>query len=526
MNTTKKNYTFTFLFAAFIYCSLFILFLFNFFGADDYSIQSGTATQNWLSGIDFSFRYGNGRFLGNLFLYYFNHFPITRIIIKPIVLTVLIFSIIYVFEIKPIWLKIIVALLVIFPSSGYYASCYSINACFGNYVTPISNVLLCLMLMKAIKSKKRKSNFLLYFFLFVLSVCMQLYCENSTIVFLTAAIFFVLFEIFTLKKLSLSNIVFLLGGIIGAIIMYIVPKLPDKLIIDEVTMSEYRKLIFNIPFSLGVIAKFSECFSTAPLWISISAFLLIYLVKKESTNDKYKFCHIFISAVYPAVSILYLFIQTGETKVNSNVKLFFLALMCLYLLNMIIIVLRFIKPIKEKTFLLFMMFIFAMSVGMFMLVNLHGYRTFYCSLFIFVSMTLYLMQYVFKTYNIKIDRIKTKRLNCIATAIMLCFIALLQLQNIQNYDVFAMRQEYIDIKTSEGFKEIYIPKVPNTNLVRDEWINFYKGFYTKNAPDIEVTFIDMEDWEWYWKYRSMLDNPITTVAYAIEHLDYGNNNCS
>lgn len=173
-----------------------------------------------------------------------------------------------------------------------------------------------------------------------------------------------------------------------------------------------------------------------------------------------------------------------------------------------------------------MMFIFAMSVGMFMFVNLHGYRTFYCSLFIFVGTTLYLMQYILKTYSIEIIGIKKKQLNCIAAIVMLCFIGLLQLQTIQNYDFFAMRQEYIDIKIANGCKNICVSKVPNTNLVRDEWIDFYKGFYTKNAPDVKITFIDGEEWDWYWKYRSMIDNPITTVTYAIEHLDYGNNNCS
>ncbi len=527
MNTPKKHdRTITVILASFIYCSLFIVFLFNFFGADDYSMQTAGYGHDYLNGFDFSLRYGNGRFLGNLFLYYFNYLPIVRIVIKPLVLTIMIICMFYVFEIKTIWQRIVTALLVIFPSSGYYASCYAINACFGNYVLPIANISICLALIKATGKENRKIHYLLYLLLFALSVCMQLYCENATIVFLVTAVFLMIYEILVSKKVSTSKIIFLTGGIIGAVIMYIIPKISDNLIIDSNTMSAYRKIIFNIPFSLGVVAKFAECFSTAPICIILAGLLLIYLVKKESPKDKYKFWHIFISAVYPAVSLLYLFIQTGETKVSSDIKLLFLILVCLFLLNAVIIVFRFVKPIKEKTFLLFMAFILAMSVGMFMFVNLQGYRTFYLSLFIFIGMTLYLAQYILKTYSIKMNGEQIKRVNCIAVTVMVCFMVLLQLQTIQNYNVFAMRQEYVDLKIAEGCKEISVLKVPNTNLVRDEWIDFYKSYFTKNGNDVEIVFVDAEEWEWYWKYRSLLDNPITSVTYAVEHLEYGNNNGS
>ncbi len=527
MNTVEKhNRIFTVLLGVFIYCSLFLIFLFNFFGADDYSMQVGEIAQNCANGFDFSFRYGNGRFLGNLSLYYFNYFPIIRMIIKPLALTLLIFCLHYVFEIKALWLKIVTALIVIFPSSGFYSSCYSINACFGNYVLPVTNIFLCLALIKAIKTKKRKINFLLYFFLLLASVCMQLYSENSTIVFLVTAVFFVAYDLIASKKVYLCDTVFLIGGISGAVIMYIIPRIADNLIINTTTMSEYRKLVLSIPFFVGVIAKFAENISTAFLLFIIFGLLLIFIVKKESPNDKYKFGHILISAVYPIVCLLYQLIQTGETKVNSNVKLALLALMGLFLLNAFIIILRFIKPIREKTFLIFMTVILAMSAGMFMFVNLHGYRTFYLSLFILFSIILYLAQYIFKTYSLEMESVRVKQLSCIAAVVMVCFVGLLQFQTIQNYDFFAMRQEYVDIKIAEGCKDISVSKVPNTNLVRDEWIEFYKAFYTKNAPDVKITFIDREEWSWYWKYRSMLDNPIASVTYAVEHLGYGNNNGS
>lgn len=85
--TTKRNYENTLL-IFFIYALLFIVFLFNFFDTDDYSMQASYSALSIANGLDFSIHYGNGRFIGNLALYYFNFYPITRMVFKPMVLTV------------------------------------------------------------------------------------------------------------------------------------------------------------------------------------------------------------------------------------------------------------------------------------------------------------------------------------------------------------------------------------------------------------------------------------------------------
>ena len=74
--TTKRNYENTLL-IFFIYALLFIVFLFNFFDTDDYSMQTSYSALQIANGLDFSIHYGNGRFIGNLALYYFNFYPIT-----------------------------------------------------------------------------------------------------------------------------------------------------------------------------------------------------------------------------------------------------------------------------------------------------------------------------------------------------------------------------------------------------------------------------------------------------------------
>ena len=155
-NTERKRYYENILLTVFIYALLFVVFLFNFYDTDDYSMQTSWIGVKELSGLDFSIHYGNGRFIGNLALYYFNYYPITRMFVKPLVLTVIIACCYYVFNIKILWVKIATALLIIVPSSGFYAKCYSSNPCIMNYVAPVANVLICFALMKLIKKTKKE----------------------------------------------------------------------------------------------------------------------------------------------------------------------------------------------------------------------------------------------------------------------------------------------------------------------------------------------------------------------------------
>lgn len=518
---TKKKYENIFL-AGFIYALLFIVFLFNFFDTDDYSMQGFASSATMLKGLDFSIHYGNGRFIGNLALYCFNCFPLTRIVAKPLVLTVMILCMFYVFDINKFWMKATTSLLVILPSSGFYAKCYSSNPCMMNYVAPLTNVFVCFTLMKFICKKRRKSNIFFYVFLLIASICMQFYSENSTIIFMTMAIFLVVYGIVADKKIMVEKAVFLIGGLIGTVLMFAVPNHISYSVIDEKTMESYRHIIINVPYAIGVLAKFAEYFSTAAVWIAIFGSVITYIVVKESPNDKLKPWHIVLTAVYPLVCMLYKFIQTEEAKVISSVKLFLMILMFTFLLNTLIIFFRFIKDNRTKAYSIFLIFALAMSVGMFMILNQHGYRTFYLSLIIFVLLTLYLANYLIKTYNIELNANKLKIANVSAVAVLLCIGILLPLQTIQNYDVFAMRQEYVDERISQGEKLIYVPKVPNKSLVRDEFLSFYKSYFSKGHEEVEIRFIDIEDWERFEEYQSMMDNPLTSITYAVSHLQFSN----
>ena len=115
-----------------------------------------------------------------------------------------------------------------------------------NYVAPLANVFVCFALMKIIGRKKKKMRLLLYTVLFIASICMQFYSENATVIFLATAVFLIVYKYFTEKKFEADHIIFLIGGIIGAALMFIVPKHISYSVIGENVMSSYRQIIFNM----------------------------------------------------------------------------------------------------------------------------------------------------------------------------------------------------------------------------------------------------------------------------------------
>ncbi len=520
MKTFKKYKYENTILTIFIYVFLFIIFLFNIYSTDDFTTRDNYGSI-W-GGFKAVIHMGNGRILGNFILYVFGIVPLFRIIFKPLVLTAIIFLCEFIFNIKKMWQKIVVSLLIIIPSSGFFANCYMNNPCFANYVIPLFCFLICMAFIKFsqnLQGKNKTKKLGINIVIFIFAVCMQLYSENTTVVAFTFAGFMLVYSIAS-KKDKLKYIALFTGSSVGLLIMFLVPKMIAYALVD---MSAYRGLIFSVPYAVGVIAKFSDYFSTVTLWIIIFGAMQIYLLKKEAANDRFYIVHIIIATTYPGICLLYSFTRTTENKVISGITLFLMGMMILFLLNAAVIFIKYLKTKETKILSLFMLILMAMSVGMFMLINLNGYRVFYLTVFVFICLNLFILNYLNNNYSeIQLLLQPSKVKNYICLILMCCFTVMLPLQIIQEYDVQVMRHEYVEERLSAGDKEIYIPKIPNKNLVRDIYIDFYRSCVMKDFSDVDFYFIDIEDWEKVGDYYALQNDPIESITYAIKHLDYGN----
>lgn len=513
---TKKRYENIFL-TIFIFLFLFVVFLFNIYSTDDFTTRDNYGSV--FNCFKSSLHMGNGRILGNFILYVFGFMPLFRIVFKPLVITAIIFLCEYVFNIKEMWQKITVSLLIIIPSSGFFANCYINNPCFANYVTPLFCFLVCMALIKISYWKNTIQKIAFNIVVFIFAVCMQLFSENTSIVSFAFAGFMLIYSIVR-KKDKLKYSVFFSGTVVGLLIMLFVPKMIGYVSTD---MSAYRGLVFDIPFAVGVIAKFSDYFSTVTLWIFIFGAMQIFLLKKEATKDRFYTAHFVIATIYPSICILYKFTRTPLEKVISGLALLLTALMALFLINAAVIFIKYLKQEEAKVFSLGMLILMGISVGMFMFININGYRVFYLTVFIFICLNLFFLNYLNNNYS-EIQTVlkpsKEKKFACLV--LMCCFAVMLPLQIIQEYDAQVMRHEYVEERLSAGDKEIYIPKIPNKNMVRDIYIDFYSSYVMKNYPDVEFYFVDIEDWDELDQYYALQNNPWESITYAVRHLDYGN----
>ncbi len=505
-----------------IFIALFCILFFTPYATDDYAEKLSVMNATWPECFKSALFYGNGRVFGNLGLLSCLHNDLIRAFLNPLIITVAVFCCIYVFEIKTLYGKLAVALMLVIPAQGYFSNCFAVNPSFYNYVVPICLFTVCLALLKY-SAKIGKIRWLLAFILLILSFCMQLFSENSSIIFMLFALGVCVYEFITDKKISVCNIALLIGTVIGLAAIMLLPNYLGEIGEFKYNMSEYRNVYISIPYIIGVLAQFAEIFSSAFIVIAVLSAAEVFLVIKESPEDKFKKWHIVIPVLYSLLSLLYSFIQSSERKVIASAKLALLGLFVIFFANSVLIFIRFIKSKKDRTAVLFLTLLAMMSVGMFTVLDQHGYRTFYLSVCLVAAISLYIINIIKREYGANDILEKAQPVLNTATVIAcLCFSVILTCLTVQNYDVSLMRERYVAEKSAQGETEIHIPKLPNKRICSEDYFMKFEEYLSDNYGEAEYTFVDMEDWELNESYQSMQDDPVLSLTYALENYNFNN----
>lgn len=505
-----------------LFAAIFVVLFFSPYSADDYSLLNRLVVnpeKDLQSFLWSAIVFGNGRFLGNLELWFSVFADTFRIVAKPVFLTAIIVMTIKLFDLKNSYEKIFVAILLLFPSAGFFSKCYVNTPCFFNFVAPFVGFLLSLCIIKRYHSGEQKdlSKICACVVLLIASVCMQLHSEHSTLIFVLAAIGVCIFERYKYKKISIPAGLFFTGSVIGAAVMFLGPRIMGV----ESKMEGYRGLYINLPYAIGVLGKFSEMISTVVLLFVFISVLELMILAKRSSKDKYRTIHILVAVLYPVISLVYVLnMQTNEAKAVSYIKLIFLALLSLYVLNTIAIVLKFVKSTEAKYIMVVVVALAVLSVAVFTVLNQHGYRTFYLALFLVFIFAIVLFKTAIRECEIDFNEETRKYLGIVSKAAFSILIAVMSFQMIQNYDVVIMRDHYIKEKSYAQEEVIEIPKLPNKRIWLDEYIHLYKDYFETVTNGKEIQFVDIEEWELYEEYQSMQDNPIAAVTYAFTNFNF------
>lgn len=517
----KRNYK-NVLFYALLYVGLVSIFVFSPYATDDFGEKLTAYDCSWAECLRSAVFYGNGRFLGNIGLYVSLHSDLIRIFLKPLLVSVMVLCFSYICNIKTLWGKVLSCALLIIPGAGYFSNCYVDNPSFYNYVAPLCFFGIAISIVKYDRKNRKTSAILLVLLLFV-SIIMQLFSENSSIIFLLFSLGLCAFDVYSEKKIRISSIMMFIGTAIGLIVMMVLPKYlssKEELLYD---MSEYRSIQINIPYMIGVLAKFTEMFLSAIVVILFLSAIEIYLILNKSKSAKYNKWQISIPIIYTLVSFFYTFFQETGTKINSAVKLVSLGLFIIFLINTIVIISQCIKEKKDRIIIYSLVALAMVSVGMFTVVNQHGYRTFYLPLCIVIGIAFYIIR-IYKSECISdISEIKINSiLNIAAVCFSICIVFVISLQMLQNYNVSLMRETYVQEKISQGETEIYIPKLPNKRLFCENHMLYCKEYLSLNNEDINISFIEIDEWEMYEYYQSLQDNPFGNIVYVLKNYNFNN----
>ena len=446
--------------------------------------------------------YGNGRFLGNVLGFYFSHHFTAAIFVTAFFLTVTVLLAVLLFFDGNGKYIFPVAILIAFPAVGIIREVYSMIAAFSNYAVPFAFALLSQFVVKRIKGGGSKA---LYAPLALSSVCVCLFSENTTVVMLCAAVIFLIIDLFDSKKASIANAVNLISTAVGALIMFLIPRLThtsEKLSDYRGYVTEPQALIYNALSALHSFARLAAQYLLIYIVISL---LMLFILHKAKTAKGVK---IFLSAVlilFPIMSALALCFSDTANRYS----IVFLALESVYMLSV------FATAIISKQKRIIVSTVAAIillgnAVAPILIVNHRGDRTFFTTFAILMCYALWLLAEL--KPNFAFSRCAKIISPIVYSAISLMMLIL----TAQNFAAYAYRTDYIAQKLTET-RNISAPYLAHNSLTTEK-------SYEQIDPCIFVgdikpvlTVVPVDEWEKKDEYeRICKSSPVNAVKYAIE----------
>lgn len=407
-----------------------------------------------------SLNYGNGRFLGNFIGFALAHNFFFGFLYIAAVMTLIVILMNKFFFNGDYRTVLPVALLFAFPSSGIISEVYGGLPTFVNYVTPFIFVFAALNIIK----RYTKDNYASVIPVFVFAFASCLFTENNTISFFILSIILVLNNYIENKKISSLHMSYLVGTVIGALVMFLIPKITGT----SHNLDSYRgtagSLSSMITLAIASFSTFTEIFTEyiAPI-IIISATLIFLIIKNTENKSKLKNITIFYLVFFPVEAIFY---DSFSSSAPASVYMYLLqtCFVVLYALSIFTAIICMKKTKFRK--LMFGLFILVLSsVGPMMFANQYGYRTFYLPFVILLSISFLLLKEVFgKLSESTVKTINKEKIGklvvCTSAAALICLSASIFIQSVYNYNFYTVRTNYIAAQIDNKSERINTPTLP------------------------------------------------------------------
>ena len=455
--------------------------------------------------------YGNGRFLGNVFGFYFSHHFKAAVFVTAFFLTVTVILLNNIFFSKRTHMIFPIAVLIAFPAIGIIREVYSMIAAFCNYAIPFTFALLSILIIKKMNSGSSKA---LTIPLILSSAFSCLFSENTTVVMACIALIILICDYFKDKSFSFSGIINFCGTVIGTTVMFLIPRVThttENLSYYRGYVTEPTALIHNAVSTLKNFALLADQYLIIYLVISI---IMIFVIKNYCrVNVAIKSTLIIILVALPISSIYTLiFLESAE---HLSIIFFFLEI--LYLAAVLLIcILSSRKDLIVSVVVCIVML--ASAVAPIMIVNHRGDRTFFTTFAILLCYTMYLIASVGKEFEkTKIIEVFSRVFSPVAfISISLIILTL----TAQNFAAYSFRANFI-AKEMAVTRNISVPYLPHERLATENTFRQIDPclFGGNDAPT--YTVIEVEQWSEKDQYKIIVESsPIEAVKYAVQSWDF------
>lgn len=424
--------------------------------------ESGGAEWTLSGVLNSALYYGNGRFLGNVFLYLLSHNFEVAVLVVSLTLLCIVFSMNMLLFDNRYETIFLVAILVAIPGEGMIRELYYMLASFLNYVFPIALILLSMVLIQQsqVKAVKGRIRVIMDLLVMALLYAACLFSENTSIALLATAIVYLGYRFFVDKRLTIPLLLQGISVFLGVATMFLIPPLTGTAHKLDYYRGVSTTLFALIDQCIGNYIAFATYFSTCIPVIVLLSVGFAFMVKTECASLRSYGFLITISILYPVACIGFSILDANIVRMN------WLYLMHVVLLSLLIVGILLasfhIHDKRRRIIILAFITVVFFSIAPMMVVTLYGYRTYYTTFISVLVFALYLIREYcpvsMRRFFIESNAMK----GAFIRSSLLVFVfasAFLFQQTMYNFAFYSVRAEDI-IRQSETKDVLEVPVLP------------------------------------------------------------------
>lgn len=370
----------------------FLCYLFPYTG-DDWAWGSTIG----LDRLNSFFDNYNGRYFGNITVLVLTRSVLLKTIVMALVFTGIIYFISKCVKIKKTYTILLLIILITLMPVGIFRESISWVSGFSNYVMPTLGIVFIIYyyFKGGFKTNDKISKrIIIALLLCLLSFSVSLFMEHITIYNLILSIFLVIYTIIKSKQNLVKSISYLLGSLIGTIIMFSNSVYTSIFSHQDHYRSVVEPSIFNIIDTL-VDKILDLLIYDNYIILGIIITLLIYIVSKSKTKTKHEKNTKRLLCISLSFSLFYIVITNifPDWNILLEYTKYFELVLGITLFITIIISLLYIKP-SYRNKILFLLISIIILTGPLLFVEPIGPRCFFVIYIFYVLISLILIDYM------------------------------------------------------------------------------------------------------------------------------------